>query len=62
MSNVESVNIELAHGQNALRTYQASIQKDTHDIDSTLMRIDQCLNSVERCLDLRELADPQKTV
>jgi hypothetical protein len=60
MGNVESVNIELAHGQNALRGHQASIQTDTNNIYSILTRIDQRFDRIERRLELRELAEAQK--
>lgn len=60
MGNVEAVNVELAHGQNALRGHQASIQTDTNNICSILTRIDQRLDRIERRLELRELAEAQK--
>jgi len=59
IGNVESVTSELAHGQNAIRGYQASIQTDTNNIYSILTRIDQRLDRIER-LELRELAEPQR--
>ena len=60
MANVESVSVELAQGQNALRGHQASIQTDTANIYSILTRIDQRLDRIERRLELRELAEAQK--
>jgi hypothetical protein len=60
VGNMESVTMELAHGQNALRGYQASIQTDTNNIYSILTRVDQRLDRIERRLELRELAEAQR--
>ena len=60
LSNVESMIVELSHGQNALRGHQASIQTDTTNIYAILSRQDQRLDRIERRLELRELAEPQR--
>jgi hypothetical protein len=60
LGNVESLIIELSHGQNALRGHQASIQTDTNNIYAILSRQDQRLDRIERRLELRELAEPQR--
>jgi hypothetical protein len=60
LNNVESVAIEHAHGLNAIRGHLASMQADSSNVYSILTRIDQRLDRIERRLELRELAEPQR--
>jgi hypothetical protein len=56
----EHVIVELLNGQNAIRGYTASMQSDMTNVYGILSRIDQRLGGIERRLELRELAEPQK--
>jgi hypothetical protein len=56
----EHVIVELLNGQNAIRGHIASTQSDMANVYGILTRIDQRLDRIERRLELRELAEPQK--
>jgi hypothetical protein len=53
--------VEPLNGQNAIRGYIASMQSDMTNVYGILTRIDQRLDRIERRLELRELAEPQKS-
>ena len=59
-TNVEPVTIKHSHALNAVRGRVASIQTDTNNIYTVLTRIDQRLDRIERRLEPRELAEPQR--
>ncbi|RIK86237.1 MAG: hypothetical protein DCC69_07285 [Hyphomicrobiales bacterium] len=59
-ANVESVGLEHSQAMNAMRGHLMSIQTDTNNIYGILSRIDQRLDRIEKRLELRELAEPQR--
>lgn len=56
----EHMIVELHNGQNAIRGHIASMQTDMNNIYGILGRIDSRLDRIERRLELRELAEPQR--
>ena len=59
-TNVELVCMEHSQAMNAMRGHLMSIQTDTNNIYGILSRIDQRLDRIEKRLELRELAEPQR--
>ena len=51
---------ELRQGHNAMRGHILSIQTDIHNMYGMLARHDDRLERIERRLELRELAEPQR--
>jgi hypothetical protein len=51
---------ELRFGHSAMRGHILSIQTDVHNIYGILGRHDQQLDRIEKRLELRELAEPQR--
>ena len=60
IDGTEHMIVELHNDQNAIRGYIASMQGDMNNIYGIQGRIDQRLDRIERRLDLRELAEPQR--
>jgi hypothetical protein len=60
LSNVEQVAIEHSNSFVAVRSHLSAIQSDSNNMYSILTRIDQRLDRMERRLELRELAEPQR--
>jgi hypothetical protein len=62
LDKIEAGIDELRLGQNALRGHVISIQSDISNIYGILARHDDRLDRIERHLDLRELAEPQRAL
>ena len=60
LDKIEAGIDELRLGQHALRGHMISIQADISNIYGILARHDDRLDRIERRLDLRELAEPQR--
>ncbi|TKT76909.1 hypothetical protein [Aquamicrobium sp. LC103] len=60
LDKIEAGVDELRHGHSALRGHMISIQTDISNIYTSLARHDERFDRIERRLELRELAEPQR--